>query len=468
MPDLDIRYARSGDVNVAYTTVGDGPFDIVLVSGWVLTNLEVAWEGSAARLYEGLSAFGRLILFDKRGTGLSDRVTGVPDLQTRIDDVRVVMDAAGSERAAIVGTSEGGPMASVFAALHPQRTAALVLYGTYASASREPDYPWGVPRDELRRQIGEIDRSGRRLTDEWFDQTLLALAPSTAGDEQVRQWWRRWMRVSGSPATLSQLSHMNAEIDVRDVLPAIRVPTLVLHRVGDADVTVEEGRYLTQHIPGARMVELPGVDHGWWVDSAGIVDNVRPFLTGLWDAGEWAATEPERVLATVLFTDIVDSTARLAEVGDRRWRELMGEHHLLVRGLLARFNGREIDTVGDGFFATFDGPARAIRCASAIVAGVRDLGLDVRAGLHAGECEIVDGKVGGIAVHIGARVAAQAEPGEVLVSGTVKDLVAGSEVAFVERGPAELKGVPGTWLLFAVENVAPGSSPAAPQELVVE
>lgn len=447
----EVRYARSGDVNIAYTTVGDGPFDVVFVSGWILTNLEVAWEGTAARFYEGMASFCRLILFDKRGTGLSDRVAGIPDLQTRMDDVRAVMDAVGSKRAAILGFSEGGPLATLFAASHPERAAALVLYGTYATATRAPDYPWGSPREELLEHIRTRERDGIVGTDAWCDDALRGFAPGTADDEAVRQWWRRWVRVSASPGSVNALSRMNAEIDVRHILPAVRVPALVLHRTGDEDTVIDEGRYIAAHIPGARLVELDGIDHGWWVDSDQIVAELRPFLEELWRGGEWDAVEPDRVLATVLFTDIVGSTARLAELGDRRWREILGEHHRLVRRQLARFNGREIDTAGDGFFAAFDGPARAIRCATAITAGVSDMGLEVRAGLHTGECEVLEGKVGGIAVHIGARVAAQAGPGEVLVSGTVRDLVAGSGIAFEERGVAELRGVPGTWHLYAVD-----------------
>ena len=446
----EIRYAHSGDVNIAYAVVGDGPFDVVFVSGWVLSNLEVSWDGSAREFYERMGSFCRLILFDKRGTGLSDRVAGIPDLQTRMDDVRAVMDAAGSQRAAILGFSEGGPMAILFAASHPDRVAALVLYGTLATWTKADDYPWAPTRDErdesLRIQVPLIG------TEPWADEYLRAFAPSTADDEGVRRWWRRWVRVSASPGSIAALLRMNSGIDVRHVLSAVRVPTLVLHRIGDESTEVEAGRYLAEHIPGARLEELAGVDHGWWVNSAQIVAEVERFLLDLRRAGEWDAFESDRVLATVLFTDIVDSTARVVELGDRGWRELVKQHHAVVRRQLARFSGREIDTAGDGFFATFDGPARAIRCATAIVGGVRELRLDVRVGLHTGECEIVDGKVGGIAVHIGARVAARAEPGEVLVSGTVKDLVAGSGIAFAERGVVQLKGVPGLWPLYAVES----------------
>jgi pimeloyl-ACP methyl ester carboxylesterase/class 3 adenylate cyclase len=447
----EVRYARSGDVSIAYAVVGDGPFDVVFVSGWVLSNLEGAWDGTAAAFYEGMASFCRLILFDKRGTGLSDRVSGIPDLQTRMDDVRAVMDAVGSERAAVMGFSEGGPMAILFAASHPARVAGLVLYGTLASFCKASDYPW-PPTLEEREERLRLDE--RRIgTEPWLDESLRGLAPSTADDEAIKRWWRRWVRASASPGAIIALRRMNSSVDVRHIVRAVRVPTLVLHRVDDEDTLIDEGRYLADRIPGSQFVELSGADHGWWVDPGQIPQEVEPFLRGLWDGGEWNAADADRVLATILFTDIVDATAKVAELGDRRWRELLQQHHTLVRRQLARYAGHEVDTAGDSFFATFDGPARAIRCATAIAGSMRELGLDVRAGLHTGECEIVDGKVGGIAVHIGARVSALAGPGEVLVSGTVKDLVAGSGIQFAERPTVELKGVPGTWRLYAVEGL---------------
>jgi pimeloyl-ACP methyl ester carboxylesterase/class 3 adenylate cyclase len=459
----EVKYAKSGDVNVAYTVVGDGPMDVVFVSGWILSNLDVAWEGTAADLYSGLSSFARLILFDKRGTGLSDRTTGIPDLETRADDIRAVMDAVGSERAAILGFSEGGPMATVFAATYPERTAALVLYGTLPTWTRADDYPWGITREEYLEYIEAND--DRRGTEPWMDEALRDFAPTTADDEATKRWWRRWVRTSASPGATRALSMMNREIDVRHVLSAVTVPTLVLHRGADEDVKPEEGRYLAERIPDAEFVELEGVDHGWWVNSKQIVAQIEGFLRRIWDGEAWNDLEPERVLATILFTDIVGSTAKLAEVGDRRWRELIEQHHAIVRRQLVRFSGREIDTAGDGFFASFDGPARAIRCAVAITEAVKDVGLDVRAGLHTGECEVIQGKMGGIAVHIGARVAAKAGPGQVLVSSTVKDLVAGSGIAFVDHGIAELAGVPGEWRLYAVdpvgERAAVGTAPHA-------
>ncbi|HEY6379296.1 MAG TPA: adenylate/guanylate cyclase domain-containing protein, partial [Candidatus Dormibacteraeota bacterium] len=418
MPAPEIQYAKSGDVNIAYAVVGDGPFDVVLVGGWVLSNLdEVPWEGTPQELYHGLASFSRLILFDKRGMGMSDRTTGIADLETRIDDIRAVMDAVGSKRAALVGVSEGGPMTELFAATHPDRVAAAILYGTCASWIRADDYPWAPTRQERLEFIRqEAPRVGSQL---WLDEMLRGLAPSVADDETVKRWWRRWVRASASPGAIHALRLMNSEIDTRHTLPAISVPTLVLHRVDDEDIVLGEGRYLAQRILGAQLVELPGRDHGWWINSRQIVAEIEPFLRSIWDRGEWDVVESDRVLATVLFTDIVGSTAKLAELGDRGWQELLQKHHTVVRRQLVRYAGREIDTAGDGFFASFDGPARAIRCACTISQAVRELGLEVRAGLHTGECERVNGKVGGIAVHIGARVAAEAGPGEVLVSSTV-------------------------------------------------
>jgi pimeloyl-ACP methyl ester carboxylesterase/class 3 adenylate cyclase len=445
----EVRYAKSRDVSIAYSVVGEGPFDLVFVSGWVLSALEHAWAGTPADFFQRLASFSRLILFDKRGTGLSDRATGIPDLETRMDDIRAVMDAVGTKRAAIMGVSEGGPMTLLFAATYPERTAAVAIYGSGASYVRAEDYPWAPTReawaDEIRKVAAEAG------TQEWMDARLDRFAPSTAGDEGVRRWWRKWIMTSASPGAVVALRRMNSEIDVRHTLSSIQVPVLVVHRVDDHMNQIGEGRYLARRIPGAELAELPGADHGWWVDSEQIANEVEPFFRRIWDRGQWDTVQSSRVLATVLFTDIVGSTAKLAELGDRHWRELLQQHHALVRRHLVRFSGREIDTAGDGFFASFDGPARAIRCACAITEAVRELGLDLRTGLHTGECELVDGKVGGIAVHIGARVAAEAKPGQVLVSSTVKDLVAGSGLEFQERGVTELKGVPGRWPLYSVD-----------------
>jgi len=435
-------YAKSGDVNIAYQVVGDGPRDLVLVPGWV-TNIDVFWEEPAfARFLTRLASFSRLILFDKRGTGLSDRVADVPSLEVRMDDVRAVMDAAGSERAALFGYSEGGAMSALFAATYPQRTTALVMCGSYARRTRTADYPWGIDEAEFRAWIEESQRG-------WGGPVGLEVrAPSMAADERFRQWWARLLRSAASPAAAAAVSRMNAEIDVRHVLPAIRVPTLVLHSVNDRTIDVEYGRHLARHIPGAKLVELTGIDHvPWLTDADAIAAEIEEFVTGARHA-----VDTDRVLATVLFTDIVGATDRAAALGDRRWRDLLDGHHRLVRRQLAAFRGREIDTAGDGFLAAFDGPARAVRCACAITRDVRSLGIEVRAGLHTGECEVIGDKLGGIALHIGARVAALAGAGEVLVSSTVKDLVAGSGLSFRDRGSRALKGVPGEWGLFAVEG----------------
>ncbi len=436
------RYAKSGDVYIAYQVVGDAPLDLVLVLGGV-THLEYWWEfPDFARILRRLASFSRLILFDKRGTGLSDRMSGAATLEERMDDVRAVLDAVGSERAALVGVSEGGPMCALFAATYPTRTSALVLYGTVAKFTADEGYPWGWPPEMLDQIVeGAVASWGH------VDSPMLAfLAPSLAGDPRLREVWARFERQAASPGAFAALMHMNAEIDIRHVLPTIRVPTLVLHRTGDAVVAVGQGRYLAEHIPAAKYVELAGADHlpiaG---DSDAIFDAVEEFLTGARHV-----EEPDRLLATVLFTDIVGSTERAAELGDRRWLRLLDEHHAVVRRELARFRGSEVKTTGDGFLATFDGPARAVRCARSIVEEIRRLGLEVRTGLHTGECEMVGDDVRGIAVHTAARVAAAAASGEVLVSSTVKDLVAGAGITFVERGTRALKGVPGQWRLFAV------------------
>jgi pimeloyl-ACP methyl ester carboxylesterase len=447
VPQPETHYARSGDVSIAYQVSGEGPFDLVIFPGWI-TNLELMWDDPKYRAhFERLGSFARLIRFDKRGTGLSDRVAGIADMETRMDDVRAVMDAAGCERAALMGISEGGPLAALFAATYPERTLALVLYGSAPRFSRAPGYPWGQTREEV---LAEIDDYTRRWGTRELALDLMKGSTPEPTDELIEHFARR-MRQSASPGAAAQLDLMNLEIDVRGVLPSIRMPTLVLHRTDDPDVPVEGARWMAQQIPTARFVEVPGHAHIIPVGDAERVEReIESFLVPLCSEPAPEAAEAERVLATVLFTDIVGSTARAAEVGDRGWRELLGEHHTLIRRELARFRGRELDTAGDGFFAAFDGPARAIRCGCAVVDAVNELGIEVRAGLHTGECELVDGKFGGIAVHIGARVAARAAPNEVLVSQTVRDLVAGSGLAFEERGAAELKGVPGEWRLYAV------------------
>ena len=442
----ETRYARSGKVSIAYQVLGEGPPDLVFVPG-LISNVEYAWQQPAVAAWlRSLASFSRLIWFDKRGTGVSDRVTDVPTLETRMDDVRAVMDEVGSQQAVLMGVSEGGPMSILFAATYPERASALILWGSDVKGVRTDDYPWAPSFEEAIRAVEEA--AERWGSPEYCDDVLYIAAPSAAGDEDFRRWWASYMRLGASPASAAALRRMNMEIDVRRVLPAIRVPTLILHRTDDRFVDVRNGRYIAERIPRARSVELPGADHFAWIgDTERVLAEIKTFLAEL-----GAGVELDRRLATVLFTDIVGSTQKAAELGDRRWRELVAAHHARIRSELARFRGQELDTAGDGFFASFDGPARAIRCACAITEGVRELGIEVRAGLHTGECEVMDGKVGGIAVHIGARVAAEAEPGEVLVSSTVKDLVAGSGIAFRERGIAQLKGVPGEWRLFAVER----------------
>ncbi len=435
----ETRYVRSGNVNVAYQVLGDGPRDLVLVPGWV-SNVELFWEEpSAARFLKRLASFTRLILFDKRGTGLSDRVVDMPTLETRMDDVRAVMDAVNSERAVLLGYSEGGAMCMLFAATHPMRTVALITIGSFARRIWTREHPWGPTPEERDEYIEQTVRG-------WGGPVgLEPRAPSVAHDLRFREWWARFLRMSASPGANAELLRMNSEIDIRHVLPAIRVPTLILQNVGDRVISVECGRYLGRQIPGARYVELDGIDHLPFVGNADeILDEIEEFLTGVRPSHEF-----DRVLATVLFTDIVGSTEWVARLGDHAWQDLLGRYYVLIRKELARFRGHEMDTAGDGVFATFDGPARAIRCAENIRDHVRDLGIEIRAGLHTGEVELTGHKVGGIAVHIGARVAANAEPGEVLVSSTVKDLVAGSGIRFTDRGSHVLKGIPGEWHLFA-------------------
>jgi class 3 adenylate cyclase len=440
----ETRYARSGDVSIAYQVVGDGPFDVVFVPP-LTSHVELGWAVPGTRAFlGGLASFARLIFFDKRGTGMSDRVAGAPTLETRMDDVRAVMDAAGSERAAVIGWSEGVAMSALFAATYPERAWALVLYGGAARELRAPDYPWGPTETEARRII-ERERTTSESPE--FAEEIARSGMPTAGDEEVAAL-ARLIRQSISPGAAEALNRMNVQIDVRPVLPAIRVPTLVLHNSGDRWVEVERGRDVANRIPGAEFVELPIEGHMTpAADVPPLIGEIERFLHAAWDAD--SNREPDRQLATLLFTDIVDSTSHMAQLGDAGWRELLERHHALVRRELARARGQEVDTAGDGFFAAFDGPARAVRCAMSIVDSVRELGIDVRSGLHTGECELVDGKISGIAVHTGARVAAHAGAGEVLVSSTVKDLVAGSGLEFEDRGVHELKGIPGEWRLYA-------------------
>jgi class 3 adenylate cyclase len=437
----DVRYAKIGDLSIAYMAFGQGP-DLVIAPGFI-SHLEVGWEEpSLVHCFSRLASFRRVITFDKRGTGLSDPAPHAPTVEESVDDLRAVMDAAGSERADVLGISEGGTMAALLAASHPARVNALVLYGAYARLLEAPDYPQGVAEGALAMFV-EIHDKG------WGEGVALgAWAPSRQGDAQLKQWWARLQRLAASPGMVRNIFALYPQVDCREVLPTIQVPTLVLHRRGDRMINIEMGRYLAEHIPGAKLVEFDGDDHLFFTgDADAIFDEIEEFLTGV-----RPARPVERVLATVLFTDVVGSTERAADMGDERWRELLAAHHAQVRRQLERFQGHEVKTTGDGFLATFDGPARAIRCATAIRDAVRGLGLEVRAGLHTGEVELSDGDIAGIAVHLGSRVTEAAQPGDVLVSRTVVDLVAGSGLKFVDRGTRSLKGVPGEWQLFAVEG----------------
>jgi class 3 adenylate cyclase/pimeloyl-ACP methyl ester carboxylesterase len=437
------RYARSGDVQIAYQVLGDGPIDLIWVAGYV-THLDVYWEDPEYRRFCGrLASFSRLILFDKRGMGLSDRVR-VATLEERIDDVRAVMDAIGSERAVLMGASEGGPMSILFAASVPERVRALILCGAEVKEDRTDDWPWGEGTwEEFEGWMQGVDESWGSGEHFW------QIAPTRNGDESVRRWWGKMETNAMTPGAAVEFMRMGHAIDVRDVLPSVRVPTLVLHRTGDRICHVENGRFEGANIPGAIYVELPGEDHAPWIDGGDdIIAEIAEFLTGTREPGP-----PERVLATVLFTDLVGSTELARTLGDRRWRELIDRHHGVVRTQLARFRGREIDTAGDGFLAAFDGPARAIRCAEAIMHELRPLELSIRAGVHTGECEVSAGKLVGVAVHIGARVVASAGPDEVFVSRTVTDLVAGSGIRFESRGRHHLKGLGGEYELFSVADL---------------
>lgn len=433
-----IRYARSGDVNIAYQITGGGPFDLVLVPGF-FSHLEVDWEHPEhARFLERLGSFARLIRFDKRGTGLSDRSVGIPDLETRMDDVRAVMDAAASDRAALLGYSEGGPMSVLFAATYPERTRALVLHGSYAKRIRSDDYPWAPTWEQRVENAAEIERT-------WGENVELSTMIPHA-DPAMAAWFQRRGRASLSPAGARDLILMNSKPDVREVLPSVQCPTLVLHRTGDLDCPVEGGRYIAERIPGARFVELPGDVHVPWVDMDPMLDEVEEFLTGV-----RPTPTSDRVLATILFTDLVGSTERAHVLGDAAWASLLTSHNVAVRRELVRFEGEEIDTAGDGFLALFDGPARGIRCALAIRDALGMLGLDVKAGVHTGEVERRAGdKPRGIAVHLAARVVSAAHPDEVLVTQTTRDLVEGAGLEFDDRGPHELKGIEGARRLYAV------------------
>jgi len=437
----ETRYAKSGNVHIAYQVSGDGPLDVVLVPGFI-SNVELAWDmpfsGSALRK---IGTFARVISFDKRGTGLSDRTVGVPTLEQRMDDVRAVMDAVGVDRASLWGISEGGPMCILFAATYPTRTSALVLQGSFARLVQSSDQPFGYPQEVLAPTIA-------RFEEQWGTGAVVGnFFPSAADDPVMQEQIARYERNGASPSAMVEIVEMVAAIDVRPILSTIGVPTLVVHSTGDPMIAVEHGRYLAEHISGAHYIELPGDDHlTIREDEAGPFEDIEEFLTG-----QRPVPNPDRILTTVLFTDIVDSTRRAADLGDQHWRDLLDHHDQVMRRQLDRFRGREVKTTGDGFLASFDGPARAVHCALAACEALRSLGLELRAGVHTGECVQRGADLGGIGVHIGARVASLAEPSQVLVSRTVTDLVAGSGLAFADRGEHELKGVPGSWNLFSVE-----------------
>ena len=438
MAGPETRYARSGELYIAYQVVGDGPIDLVWIPGWI-SNIDHYWEEpTVARYFNRLASFCRLILFDRRGTGVSDPLPRAPTLEEQMDDVVAVMEAVGSEQAALYAQLEGGAMAMLFAATHPERTRALIVYEGMPRMAWAPDYDWALKAEERATWLGTGWGDGSRI---------MQLAPSAAANPRMRQWFAKLERLAASPGTAAQFLMMNAQVDVRAVLPSIQTPTLILHRKDDRFVDKRHSLYLAEHIPGARLVELPGAEViTFGADDDNLLDEVEEFLTGA-----RTSAETERVLATVMFSDIVDSTSRAADLGDRRWRTVIESLGTATMSILQRFRGRPVKTMGDGFLATFDGPARAIGAALAVRDMARsEFGLDLRTGLHTGEVEVMGRDVGGIAVHIGARILACAEPGEVVVSGTVKDLVVGSDISFEERGERELRGVPGRWRLFAV------------------
>jgi class 3 adenylate cyclase len=439
-----VQYAQSGDLSIAYQVVGEGDLDLVFVPGFI-SNADLSWQAPLlGELFQRLGSFARVITFDKRGTGLSERTLGFGSAEDRMDDIRAVMDTAGCERAALVGVSEGGPLTTLFAATYPERTTALVLWGTFARVRAAPDYPIGVDPEWIESFIdGLVARWNTGKTIRFF----IADIPT---DPETTAFMARYERTAATPRMVREIMNRNCEIDVRSALTAINAPTLVIHRSGDRAVPVELGRYLADGIPGARLLELPGAWHlnGSPGGETDALDEIEEFLTGRRHDPPVAI---ERVLKTVVFTDIVGSTERAVAVGDRRWRGLLDAHDAALRRELGRFRGEEVGTTGDGFLAAFDGPGRAIQCAQAMAQAARGLGLEVRAGLHTGECERRGDDLAGIAVHIGARVSALAGPGEVLVTSTVRDLVAGSGIEFEDRGRHELKGVPGEWQLMAVE-----------------
>jgi len=445
------KYARSGNVSIAYQVVGDGPVDLVLTFGWV-SHLAYVWELPAmARFLERLASFTRLILYDKRGTGMSDRVYPLPSLEQRMDDVRAVMDAAGSERAAVMGISEGGVMSTLFAATYPERTVALIINGSYPSRLMRPGYPWGVPPERFEQRISTVHET-------WGDGSgMQGYAPSQLQNPEVSAWWGRFTQLSASPRDAEDLMRMNTLIDIGGVLPTIRVPTLVIHATGDKVAPIEAGRYFAEHIPGAKMLELDSDDHWFYfLDVDVVLGEIQEFLTGV-----RTATAPDTMLATVLCTNVTQAGAHAVWLGDKRWQQLVDSHHGVVRKALKKYAGREIESNERGITAVFDGTARAIRCAIEVRDELLHLGLRIRAGIHAGECEIGDGRPRGVALHVASSVMETAQPGEVVVSGTVKDLVVGSGIEFADRGVRVFAGIPGSWSLYAAgpEQAAAAAEP---------
>ena len=436
----ETKYAKSGDINIAYQVVGEGPVDLVLVPGWI-SNIDVFWEEpSVVRFLNKLASFSRLILFDKRGTGLSDRVTDSPMLEERMDDVRAVMDAVGSQQATLLGYSEAGTMVALFAATYPERTNSIIMIGSFARRIKSHDYPCGVDVEEYKESIKE-------LTKIWGGPIGIGQRiPSKKNDEQFKKWWAKFLRMGASPGTAEAITKMIIEIDVRDILPSINVPALIIHAEGDKVISLPNGEYLAKHIPNARLVVVKTEDHLPFIEkSTEILEEVEEFVTGI-----KAERNMGRVLSTLMFTDIVDSTKMAQEMGDQNWSDLLETHDSVIRHELSVYRGKEIDTAGDSFFASFDGPARGLRCAQAINKSIDELGLSVRVGIHTGECEVRGKNLAGIAVHIAARISALAGPEQILVSRTVKDLVAGSGIEFKDFGTHSLKGVSDQWSLFEI------------------
>lgn len=442
---VETYYAKSGYVNIAYQLIGKGSPDIVLVQGWV-SHLELMWEEPGyARFLQGLSSAGRLIVIDKRGTGLSDRVPvdQLPSFEQRMDDVRAVLDSEEVEKAVIIGFSEGAPLAALFAASYPERCISLIMAGGFATRVYSEQYPWAPTPEEREKFYTMIEEDWGGIMD------LSKLAPSKVGDMQFEEWWVKYLRASASPGAALTLAKMNTEIDIRPVLPAIQAPSLILHRTDDRETEVGGARYMARHIPNSRLIEVPGEDHLPWVNGQQILAEIIHFITGRNITGM-----PDRTVKTVLFTDIVDSTQHALLLGDAKWRDLLGEHDLLVRKALKQYDGEEIDSAGDGFFAAFDYPEAAVRCASKVVRTAKNIGIHLRAGVHTGECVYYGTTFAGITIHIGARLSARAQADEVLISKAVNDLIEGSGIKSVALGTYELKGIPIAMELFSIDHVS--------------